>query len=145
MASRPSRPALLPLDHPLCYSTSKHRQQIPEDSSEISKTCQNNGAEDKDLGSLLQRVLDRQDIVNLLNEYAYVLDTVMVNPEATKDWAELFTLDCSVTYPFGHFAGRASLPDMCLEAETRFERMIVSMISAENQSLIVWSADLGSA
>lgn len=142
MASPPSRPALLPLDHPLCYSTSKHRDQISADVSGIRKVCQNSGLEDKDIGPMLQRVLDRQDIVNLLNEYAYVLDTVMVNPEATKDWAALFTLDCSVTYPFGHFSGRASLPDMCLEAETRFERMIVSMISAEDQTLRLWSADL---
>lgn len=145
MASRPSRPALLPLDHPLCYSFPNCRRQTPADICESRKVSYDNGAETKDLGSMLQRVLDHQDIVNLLNEYAYVLDTVMVNPEATKDWAALFTLDCSVTYPFGHFAGRASLPEMCLEAETRFERMIVSMIWAENHTLGVWNVDLGNA
>lgn len=96
------------------------------DSNWIDKTSAQNGTKEEQLASKLQRVIDRQDIVNLLNEYAYILDTVMVDTNAVTKWADLFTLDCSVTFPFGHFSGRASLPEMCIEAETRFERMIVS-------------------
>lgn len=109
MSSRLSRPALLPLDHPLSYSTSKPRSKAPGIESRVVNTSEDDGNEKKDFTSMLQKILDRQDIVNLLNDYAYILDTVMVNREAAKDWAALFTLDCSVTYPFGHFSGRSCL------------------------------------
>lgn len=121
MLSPNGRPALLPIDHPLCYSDKR-----PEISGTDGSWTGINGPT-ADMASKIQRLLDRQDIVNLLNEYAYVLDCVMLHPKYADKWAELFTTDCSVTYPFGTFKGRKSLPSMCLEAETRFQRMIVSL------------------
>ena len=126
MPSHTGRTALLAVDHPLCYSRKTADCSLSRDGAWIGSSQQDASNIPFSLEMKLQRVLDRQDIVNLLNEYAYVLDTVMVDPTYANKWADLFTADCSVTYPFGHYRGRDALPAMCLDAETRFQRMIVS-------------------
>ena len=72
-------------------------------------------------------MFEHQQIVNLLNEYAYTLDVCMVDPEASQQWAALFVNDCNITYPFGTHIGTKGLADWCLNAETRFQRMMVSI------------------
>jgi hypothetical protein len=80
--------------------------------------------------TLEDRVLylyERQQITDLLNEYAYVLDVCMVDHSTIDRWVDLFTNDCNVTYPFGNHKGRAGLAEWAMNAETRFHRMLVSL------------------
>jgi hypothetical protein len=119
MSTKASRPAMVPVDHPLCYSSS------PRASDWTGLRTKKGKPQKADSAALLQRTVDRQDIVNLLNEYAYVLDKVMVDHAASEEWANTMTEDAVVTFPFGVFKGRESMAQMCLDAETRFERMIV--------------------
>jgi len=68
---------------------------------------------------------EHQRITDLLNEYAYTLDQVMVDQSlAESHWAKLFTEDCEVTYPFGTRHGREGLAEWCCSAELRFHRMM---------------------
>jgi hypothetical protein len=115
-----ARPALIAVDHPLCHSS---RRPLEIDWTGLKP--KNARHQKANQSGLLQRLLEHQDIVNLLNEYAYVLDTVMVDHTAATSWANLMTEDATVIFPFGVFKGRDSMAQMCLDAETRFQRMIV--------------------
>lgn len=69
---------------------------------------------------------ERQRIVDLLLAYSYTLDSTMMDKQVAEDWADLFTDDCVVVYPFGTHIGKAGLAQFALTAETRFKRMLVS-------------------
>lgn len=111
------RPALLPVEHPLSYSYTKPSGTEPTECLLASP---------KSLEDKVQYLFEHQQITNLLNDYAYILDVCMVDSSAAHRWVALFTDDCSVTYPFGTHSGIAGLADWCLNAELRFHRMLVS-------------------
>jgi hypothetical protein len=115
-----TRPALIAIDHPLCYSSKR-----PMEMDWTGLRSKHTKDKKADPATLLQRLVDHQDLVNLLNEYAYILDVVMVDHAAASAWANLMTKDAKVIFPFGVFEGRNSMAQMCLDAETRFRRMIV--------------------
>lgn len=69
---------------------------------------------------------ERQKIVDLCCSYAYTLDSTMMDLEVAHDWADLFTDDCVVTYPFGTHIGKKGLAEFGMTAESRFTRMLVS-------------------
>jgi hypothetical protein len=71
-------------------------------------------------------MFERQKIVDLLCAYAYTLDCTMMDLKVAHDWANLFTDDCVLTYPFGTHSGKAGLADFGMAAESRFTRMLVS-------------------
>lgn len=108
------RPALLPVDHPLAYSYVKPADRLHR--------AQPYSIEDK-----VHFLFERQNITDLLNNYAYKLDVFMVDSSAADRWAALFTDDCVITYPFGTHVGTKGLADWCLNAELRFHRMMASV------------------
>jgi hypothetical protein len=72
---------------------------------------------------------EHQRITDLLNEYAYRLDSFKAGSDNLEgNWQRLFTDDCEVTYPFGTYHGREGLGEWAFEAEARFQRMQVSII-----------------
>ena len=104
-----ARKALLTVNHPLNHSQS-FREAKPQSTEEK-----------------LTYIYDRAQIGDLLNTYGYNLDTVMVDSKNVRAWVDLFTEDCELTYPFGTHHGKQGLGEWCLQAETRFKRMIVSV------------------
>jgi hypothetical protein len=103
------RPALMPSDHPLANGN------IPP--TNILKSLEDRVA----------YLYEHQRITDLLNEYAYQLDYMMVDSRnVSEHWQGLFTEDCEVTYPFGTYRGRKGLGEWAFAAESRFERMEVS-------------------
>lgn len=122
------RPALLPVNHPLAYSSPTEGRQIKSDKPLVFSSLANPQSSDDKVDFLFER----QKLVALLDEYAYVLDTCMVHHAAAQTWAGLFTNDCSVTYPFGTHHGSNGLADWCLGAETRFSRMLVRLDGSRN-------------
>lgn len=117
------RPALLPVHHPLAFSspTDGHQNNL-KTPAEHSSLANPQSADDK-----VHFLYERQRLVSLLDEYAYVLDACMVHHAAAQTWAGLFTDDCIVTFPFGTHHGTKGLAGWCLGAETRFSRMLVSL------------------
>lgn len=69
---------------------------------------------------------ERQKVIDLCSSYAYTLDSTMMNLDIAHDWANLFTEDCVVTYPFGTHIGKEGLAKFGMMAESRFTRMLVS-------------------
>lgn len=119
------RPALLPLNHPLSYSyspTASHVNGGRDVAETISSLSSPSSLEDR-----VRYLYEHQQITDLLNEYAYVLDVCMVDHGAAEKWAGLFTDDCDVTYPFGNHRGKAGLATWAMNAENRFYRMLVSL------------------
>ncbi|OQU94030.1 SnoaL-like domain-containing protein [Cladophialophora immunda] len=125
----PPRLALLAVQHPLCYSysepiahTNGSQNGIKSgDPKPLSSLANPETIEDR-----VRYLYEHQQITNLLNEYAYVLDACMVDHAAAHKWAALFTEDCAVTYPFGSHRGRDGLAQWAMNAETRFYRMLHS-------------------
>ncbi|KEF61609.1 uncharacterized protein A1O9_03177 [Exophiala aquamarina CBS 119918] len=111
------RPALLPADHPLAYS-------YVEPASRLHR------ASPYSIKDQVHYMFERQNITDLLNNYAYTLDVCMVDSSAADRWAALFTDDCNVTYPFGTHVGTEGLAKWCLNAELRFHRMMASHLSS---------------
>jgi hypothetical protein len=107
VASKEPRSALLAVKHPL-----NHTQSFSE--------VRPSSTEEK-----IQYLFERRMVEDLLNTYAYVLDTCMVKAEAADIWVDLFTEDCELTYPFGTHHTKKGLAEWCLKAETRFKRMQV--------------------
>jgi hypothetical protein len=128
------RPALLPLKHPLSYLEYSLSEPIPyangarngvkNPDSKSSSTL----AEPQTLEDRVRYLYEHQQITNVLNEYAYVLDVCMVDHVAIDKWVDLFTDDCDVTYPFGNHKGKDGLAKWAMNAETRFYRMLVRSI-----------------
>ncbi|KIW22752.1 uncharacterized protein PV07_11018 [Cladophialophora immunda] len=126
----PPRLALLAVQHPLCYSysepiahTNGSQNGIKSgDPKPLSSLANPETIEDR-----VRYLYEHQQITNLLNEYAYVLDACMVDHAAAHKWAALFTEDCAVTYPFGSHRGRDGLAQWAMNAETRFYRMLKNL------------------
>lgn len=108
--SKKFRPALLPVPHPL-----GHHQLSAKSTKWLTPSSVN---------EKLILVYEHQQIENLINDYMYILDSVMVDPTNAKIWESLFTKDCEATYPFGTHYGRDGMAQWCLNAETRFARMM---------------------
>lgn len=104
------RPALLPVNHPLAHHTL---------AKPTVKWLQPGSVNEK-----LITVWEQQQITNLVSDYMYILDAIMVDPTNARVWEKLFTDDCEVTYPFGTHYGKAGMAQFCLNAETRFARMM---------------------
>lgn len=111
-----SRPALLTVNHPLSYTSFSDSK--PADKSSL--------ADPQTLEDRVKYLYEHQQVTNLLNEYGYTLDVCMVEHSTAQKWADLFTDDCDVTYPFGNQKGKDGLDKWALNAETRFHRMLVS-------------------
>ena len=107
----PSRPALLPVDHPLSYSS----LSLPK----LSQNAQS-------LEEKVQYLIESQRLRDLLAQFAYSLDACLVDPSTLELYVSLFTDDCHLAFPFGTFSGKVGLPEMVLKAESRFQRMCVS-------------------
>lgn len=125
-----SRPALLPVNHPLSYSCSDPTLLAKGTPNDIKNHTSNSTfslAEPRTLEEQVRYLYEHQQITNLLNEYAYVLDVCMVNHSAAQKWADLFADDCDVTFPFGNHKGKGGLAQWAMNAETRFHRMLVSI------------------
>lgn len=118
------RPALLPLNHPLSYSYSPTKSHV-NGSQDVAST-KSSLSNPSSLENRVKYLYEHQQITDLLNEYAYVLDVCMVDHGAAEKWAALFTDDCDVTYPFGNHQGKKGLATWAMNAETRFHRMLVS-------------------
>lgn len=134
--------AISSIDHPLCYPVFLERQRknfsgpphmngsTPlqkngvSPSGSLSTLVSPRSIEDKALYTY-----ERQRIVDLCNAYAYTLDSTMMDLGIAEDWANLFTDDCVVTYPFGTHHGKASLAKFGMKAESRFKRMVVSCLN----------------
>ncbi|KAL7622423.1 hypothetical protein AAE478_007928 [Parahypoxylon ruwenzoriense] len=122
-----SRPALLPFNHPLAFPNSLSFQRLkvnplPGDLQKngTAKSCLTGPktAEDKIL-----YMYEHQRIIDLLNEYAYTLDSTSVDVAVAETWASLFTDDGEATYPFGTHKGKEGLAEWAMTGETRFYRM----------------------
>ncbi|KIX92165.1 uncharacterized protein Z520_12158 [Fonsecaea multimorphosa CBS 102226] len=124
------RPALLAVNHPLCYSYSEPAAPQTNGSQNGIKSHDqkllSSLANPETVEDRVRYLYEHQQITTLLNEYAYVLDACMVNHTAAHKWAGLFTDDCDVTYPFGSHRGRDGLAEWAMTAETRFYRMLHS-------------------
>lgn len=121
------------LEHPLCYPNQLENQRklfLPtpaasKDNFETSSALVvQKSTEDKILF-----MYERSRIADLLCTYAYTLDSTMMDRKVAQDWANLFTEDCVVSYPFGTHVGRIGLPEFGMYAESRFRRMHVSVRS----------------
>ena len=111
------RPALLAVDHPM-----NHTQTFKE-------------AKPKSFEEKVNYLYERRQVEDLLNTYGYILDSCMVKNEAADVWADLFTEDCELTYPFGTHKTKEGLAKWCLQAETRFKRMAVRIGCPEPDAL----------
>jgi hypothetical protein len=122
------RPALLPIDHPLCY---QHLYARPGKDNKISnakyRTSPATNSRPLTLDEKVNELYETQQVIDVLNSYAYTLDSCMVDSAYSDDWAALFTDDCVVTYPFGTQVGQEGLADFAMQAELRFYRMTVSV------------------
>lgn len=136
-------PALSICQHPLCYPTflAEHRKRFgpkPPDKHAMQNGVESDGIQghNKDVRSPLTvqksdqdkllYMYERQKIVDLCCSYAYTLDSTMMDLDVAHDWANLFTDDCVVIYPFGTHTGKEGLADFGMTAESRFTRMLVS-------------------
>ena len=103
------RPALLPVDHPLSYARTEkfetHRPTTPEEK--------------------VQHLLETQDITDVLNEFTYALDACLADPSTLETYVALLTDKCQLNFPFGSYTGSKGIPQMVLNAESRFSRMMV--------------------
>ncbi len=143
-------PALSAVKHPLCYPRSLERQRAyfgPQigvnGSSETNGTGEATTktsplAAPKSVEDKILYTYERQRIVDLCNAYAYTLDSTMMDLKVAEDWANLFTDDCVVTYPFGAHRGRDGLAKFGMIAESRFKRMLVCFISSLHSSSREW-------
>lgn len=127
-------PALSVVEHPLCYPLSLARQRQQDITT--NGVAASNGFNPKSSSPLvLQKsaedkmlyTYERQRIIDLCNAYAYTLDSTMMDLKVAEDWANLFTDDCVVKYPFGKHVGKAGLSKFGMIAESRFKRMLVSL------------------
>lgn len=127
------------LEHPLCYPNQLENQRklfLPQptasqdnDGGKSSPLVVQKTSKDKVLF-----LYERSRIEDLLCMYAYTLDSTMMDRKVAQDWANLFTQDCVVSYPFGTHVGRAGLPEFGMYAESRFRRMHVSVLSTNVSS-----------
>jgi hypothetical protein len=135
-----SRPALLPVKHVLAFPNSLEHQKLKVNPSPTiangSAKVPSNGVastsplvEQKTLEDKVAYLYERQRIIDLLNEYAYTLDSTSMDLAVADVWASLFTEDCDATYPFGNHKGREGLPKFAMIAESRFRRMQVCLDS----------------
>lgn len=144
-----SIPALSSVDHPLSYPKPLERQRKYFSPDHVNTApSKPNGVVVGDYSPLvIQRthqdktlyIYERQRIVDLCNMYAYTLDSTMMDLKVAEDWANLFTDDCVVTYPFGKHDGREGLAKFGMVAESRFKRMLVSCL---RPSRVMWYAEL---
>jgi hypothetical protein len=122
------RPALLQIDHPLCYQRLFAR---PGEDDKLSngkaRTSRVTSPKPLTLEEKVTQLYETQQVIDVLNSYAYSLDSCMVDSVYSDDWAALFTDDCVVTYPFGTQNGRHGLAEFAMQAELRFYRMAVSL------------------
>jgi hypothetical protein len=121
-------PALSLVDHPLSYPRSLEHQR--KNNSDVGHDDQHDEpysplVVQKTVQDKVLYVFERQRIVDLCNTYAYTLDSTMMDLAVADDWANLFTDDCVVTYPFGTHHGRQGLAKFGMIAESRFKRMLV--------------------
>ncbi|EXJ56598.1 hypothetical protein A1O7_06942 [Cladophialophora yegresii CBS 114405] len=123
------RPALLPVNHPLSY----HEYSLSESAAEPGAqdgTKKSNSkpsselAQPRTLEDMVRYLYEHQQITDLLNEYAYVLDVCMVDHRAIEKWTDLFTEDCDVTFPFGNHKGKDGLAKWCVPAAPTIFRML---------------------
>ncbi|EXJ71763.1 uncharacterized protein A1O5_05573 [Cladophialophora psammophila CBS 110553] len=129
-----SIPALSSVDHPLSYPKPLERQRkyFKLDQNEKILAKSDRLSEQKYSPLVVQKtpqdkmlyLYERQRIVDLCNTYAYTLDSTMMDLKVAEDWANLFTEDCVVTYPFGTHHGREGLAKFGMIAESRFKRML---------------------
>jgi hypothetical protein len=125
-----TRPALLPFDHPLVFpkSLEYHNSKVnpqPGYLKEQQASTSSGLANPKTVEDKLLYLYEHQRIVDLLNEYSYILDSTSVDVAVSSTWSSLFTEDGEATYPFGSHKGRAGLAEWGMTAETRFYRMQV--------------------
>lgn len=130
------RPALLPVDHPLCYPAllKYNNNHKPDDLESKHATDDSQGS----AAYLLQQpstleeknayLYEKDRVIDVLHSYAYALDSCMVDSSLSSAWAALFTPNCEVTYPFGTCAGREGLAKFAMKAELRFYRMMVGAL-----------------
>ncbi|KAL6890005.1 hypothetical protein GGI43DRAFT_416181 [Trichoderma evansii] len=130
MASTP-RPALLPIDHPLCYpallkyNSNHNRDELEgthatdDSQSRTALMQQPSTLEDK-----ITYLYEKDQVIDVLHNYAYTLDSCRVDSSLSSVWAVLFTPNCEVTYPFGTCTGREGLAKFAMKAELRFYRMM---------------------
>lgn len=124
MASTP-RPALLPVDHPLCYpALLKHNNNHKRDELESKHATDTSTLEEK-----ITYLYEKDQVIDVLHNYAYILDSCMVDSSLSSVWAALFTQNCEVTYPFGTCTGREGLAKFAMKAELRFYRMMVGALN----------------
>jgi hypothetical protein len=133
-----SIPALSLVDHPLSYPNplEHQRKQFNVGHHETKSSDLESKQVDSPSPLVIQRtpqdkilyIYERQRIVDLCNTYAYTLDSTMMDLAVAEDWANLFTDDCVVTYPFGTHHGREGLAKFGMIAESRFKRMLVRAI-----------------
>jgi hypothetical protein len=133
-----SIPALSLVDHPLSYPRSLERQRKHFNLEHVEKRSgKSNGDSEQEYSPLVIQktpqdktlyMYERQRIVDLCNTYAYTLDSTMMDLKVAEDWANLFTDDCMVTYPFGTHRGREGLAKFGMSAESRFKRMLVCLV-----------------
>lgn len=134
MASTP-RPALLPVDHPLCYpALLKHNNNHKRDeleSKHATDDSQSKTASVMQASTLEEKITylyEKDQVLDVLHNYAYTLDSCMVDSSLSGVWAALFTQNCEVTYPFGTCTGREGLAKFAMKAELRFYRMMVGAL-----------------
>lgn len=133
-----TRPALAPVKHVLAYPNSlKHQKLSVNPLAPTATTTKpiSNGfstsplTKQETLEDKILYLYERQRIIDLLNEYAYTLDTTSLDLANAEVWASLFTEDCNATYPFGNHVGREGLAEYAMIAESRFKRMQVSFLT----------------
>jgi len=129
-----SIPALSSVAHPLSYPKPLERQRKYFSLDQKEKGLKENGPSERECSPLVVQntpqdkilyLYERQRIADLCNTYAYTLDSTMMDLKVAEDWANLFTEDCVVTYPFGTHCGRKGLAQFGMIAESRFKRMLV--------------------
>lgn len=97
------------LDHPLNYTSSMFREVKPRNAEER-----------------LNYLYERRLIEDLLNEYSYRVDAMMVEPHDFKAYNNLFTDDCRVILHSGKRQGSEGLGEWFLPSVSVFHRMTVS-------------------
>lgn len=145
-----SIPALSSVDHPLSYPKPLERQRkyfnLDQKEKGHDGTIKENRGSEREYSPLVVQnspqdkilyMYERQHIVDLCNTYAYTLDSTMMDLKVAEDWANLFTEDCVVTYPFGTHHGREGLAKFGMIAESRFKRMLVCLSIPLNSSRIL--------
>ncbi|KJZ79731.1 hypothetical protein HIM_01200 [Hirsutella minnesotensis 3608] len=118
-----SRPALIPFNHPLCFPNSLERHSVNGNGVGVSKRANTCLVDPKTVYDKIVFMYEHQRIIDLLNEYCYILDSTSVDDAVFETWASLFTDDGEATYPFGTHKGREGLAQWAKTAETRFLRM----------------------